>query len=208
MRTASSADKRASNWQNSLECSVTVPARCHSLTANRALFGSIFQAALVGPVARARHTAPGRQGPRRVARPGRAITRSGRRPRARAARWMEDRRRIVEGNEARVLGRAGDRSGIGEDEWTAGNGPVAIALGHDGRHCRKRDGRVSGAERPGAGSCPRGQCLVVRWKHRPVQDQSIESDCLRWCLRPRGEVVGRTTGSCRGGRGDEEHQER
>ena len=166
------------------------------------------QAAPVGAVALAPQTAPGRQGPRRVASPGRPITRSGRGPRARAARWMEDRGRMVDGNEARVLGRAGDRSGIGEDGGTEGDGPVAIALGHDGRHGRKRDGRVSGAERPGAGRRPRRRCLVVGWEHRPAQDQWIEGECLRGCLRPRGEVVGRTAGSGRGGRGAEEHEER
>ncbi len=166
------------------------------------------QAALVGAVALAPQTAPGRRGPRRVASPGRPITRSGRRPRAGAARWMEDRGRMVDGNEARVLGRAGDRSRIGEDGGTKGDGPVAIALGHDGRHGRKRDGRVSGAERPGAGRWPRWRCLVVGWEHRPGQDQWIEGESLRGCLRPRSEVVCRTAGSRRGGRDAEEHEER
>ena len=159
-------------------------------------------------VALAPRTAPGRQGPRRVASPSRPITRSGRGPRAGAARWMEDRGRMVDGNEARVLGRAGDRSGIGEDGGTEGDGPVAIALGHDGRHGRKRDGRVSGAECPGAGRRPRRRRLVVGWEHRPAQDQWLEGECLRGCLRPRAEVVGRTAGSGRGGRGAEEHEER
>lgn len=166
------------------------------------------QAALVGAVALAPQTEPGRQGPRRVASPGRPITRSGRGPRAGAARWMEDRGRIIDGNQARVLGRAGDRSGIGEDGGTEGDGPVAIALGHDSRHGRKRDGRVSGAERPGAGRRPRRRCLVAGWEHRPAQDQLIEGEYLGGGFRPRGEVVGRTAGSGRGGRGAEEHQER
>ena len=166
------------------------------------------QAAPVEAVALAPQTAPGRQGPRRVASPGRPITRSGRGPRAGAARWMEDRGRMVDGNEAHVLGRAGDRSGIGEDGGTKRDGPVAIALGHDGRPGRKRDGRVSGAERPGAGRRPRRRCLVVGWEHRPAQDLWIEGEFLRGCLRPRSEVVCRTAGSGRGGRGAEKHEER
>jgi hypothetical protein len=174
----------------------------------RAAFRSLFQAALVGAAAVALQTAPGRQGPRRVASPGRPITRSGRGPRAGAARWMEDRGRMVDANEALVLGREGDRSGIGGDGGTKEDGPVAIALGRDGGHGRKRDGRVSGAERPGTRRRPRRWDLVVGWEHRPAQDQWVEGECLRGFLRPRGEVVGRTAGSGRGGRGAEQHEER
>ena len=82
----------------------------------------------------------GRRGPRRVAGSEiDPITQSGRGPRTGAAGWVEDRGRMAGGNEARAVGRAGDRSGIGEDRGTQGDGPVAIALGHGRRHCRKRD---------------------------------------------------------------------
>ncbi len=61
---------------------------------------------------------------------------------------------------------------------------------------------------PGAGSRPRRWCLVVGWEHRPAQDQWLEGECLRGCLRPRTEVVCRTAGSGRGGWDAEEHEER
>ena len=142
------------------------------------------QAVLMGAVPLAPQIAPGRQGPRRIASPGRPITRSGCEPRAGAARWMEDRGKMVDGNEARVLGRADERSWIGED----GDGGGWPRRNHS-RSCR---GDGSKAGRPGFRStAPRSRASAAtavagRGVGAPTRSGSVDQG--RMSSRPLGSA--------------------